>query len=200
MKAYLSKEEVMKKEYLLDTNTFFNILKAMNPDSGGHDTLSDSIEKLKSEKLIVSLITKVEIISVLGKYARGIQGGLQKCNCQISKEGDICQNSRYFAPRKKWNSRRTKAWIHFITEILEGRSKLLFVAVEPFDTATVSEAQKIILHALSYNFASMDAMIAATAKMAGENERNVTVITSDKSLKACLSVCGIPYFDLFSQA
>lgn len=189
----------MQQEYLMDTNAFFNLLKAMNPDSGDQDVLSESIEELLSHKLTVSSITKVEIISVLGKYARGNQGGSQKCNCVISQDGQLCQNSQYSKPRKKWNSRKTKAWLQFIDEILGGRSKLLSIEVEPFDTNTISEAQKIIMHALTHNFASMDAMIAATAKIASENHRNVTVITSDKGLKACLGKCEIPCYDVFAS-
>jgi len=154
---------------------------------------------LKSEKLTISLITKVEIISALKKYARGNQGGFQKHNCKISKEGDLCQNSRYYEPRKKWNTRRTKAWLQFITEILGERCKLLCINVEPFNIATISEAQKIVIYALSHSFASMDAMIAATAKIAGENECDITVITSDKGLKVCLGKCCIPYYSLFAQ-
>lgn len=188
----------MQKEYLLDTNAFFNILRAMNPDSNGSGISSESIEKLKSEKLSISSITKVEIISVLGKYARGNQGGIQKCNCEISERGDICQNYRYSKPRKKWNVRKTKAWLQFITEILEGKSKTLCVTVEPFDMDTILEAQKIVQYALTYSFASMDALIAATAKIAGDNKRNITVITSDKALKACLKKCSIPCYDLFA--
>lgn len=56
----------MQSEYLLDTNAFFNILQAMSPDSINHNALSDSVKKLLSEKLYISTITKVEIISVLG--------------------------------------------------------------------------------------------------------------------------------------
>lgn len=188
----------MQKEYLLDTNAFFNLLKAMNPDSGGQDSLAEPIDNLKSQKLTISSITQVEIISVLGKYARGNQGGFQKCNCQISPEGDICPNNRYSQPRKKWNNRRVKLWMKFIEEIMEGRSKLLSVDVEPFDMSIIAEAKKIIIHALEFSFASMDAMIAATAKAAIDNSRDITVITSDKGLKACLKKCGIPFDDLFS--
>ena len=90
----------MEREFLLDTNAFYNLLAAMNPEASEQDTLVDSIATLKKEKLFVSSITEVEIISVLGKYARGVQGGFSKCNCQVSPEGHICQNSRYTAPQK----------------------------------------------------------------------------------------------------
>ena len=44
----------------------------------------------------------------------------------------------------------------------------------------------------------MDAMIAATAKLARDNRRDVTVVTSDKGLKACLSKINVPYNDIFA--
>ena len=188
----------MQQEYLLDTNAFFFFLKAMNPCSPTKGELPDQLTELLTEKISISSITKVEIISVLGKYARGNSGGIQKCNCIISKQGDLCQNSRYLQARKKWNNRKIKAWLQLIREIVDGRSKLLNVEIESFDQNTVFEAEKIIMHALSNNFASMDAMIAATAKIAREHKREVAVITSDKGLKACLDKCGIPYYDWFA--
>lgn len=188
----------MDHEFLLDTNAFYNLLNAMNPESSAQGTLSASIATLKNEKLVVSSITEVEIISVLGKYARGSQGGIYKCNCKVSPEGSICQNNRYTESRKKWNKKRIKAWLQLVDEIFEGKSQLLTVSVEPFDSTTITEARNVIKHALIHNFASMDAMIAATAKLARDNSRDVTVVTSDKGLKACLSKIGVPCNDVFA--
>lgn len=50
---------------------------------------------------------------------------------------------------------------------------------------------------LSHNFGSMDAVIAATAKKKILSGEQVTVVTSDKALKACLSKCDIPIFDIY---
>ena len=72
------------------------------------------------------------------------------------------------------------------------------MGIEPFDSVTVEEAKNVITHALIHNFASMDAMIAATAKLARDSSRDVTVITSDKGLKACLSKIDVPYNDVFA--
>ena len=188
----------MDKEFLLDTNAFFNLLKAMNPESGTPAPAANLTEELKEKKLMISSITEVEIISVLGKYARGTQGGFSKCNCLVSQEVHICQNYRYTSPRKKWNKKRIKAWLQLIGEICEDRSSVLTVGIEPFDSATVEEAKKVIMHALIHNFASMDAMIAATAKLARDNNRDLIVVTSDKGLKACLSKIGVPCNDIFS--
>lgn len=188
----------MDKEFLLDTNAFYNLLKAMNPDTNEQGAFDDLVTTLNNAKLIVSSITEVENISVLGKYARGSNGSVLKCNCQISPEGHICQNNRYTAPRKKWNKKRIKAWLQLIDDIFEGKSQLLTVDIEPFNLTTVAEAKNRITHALIHNFASMDAMIAATAKLACDNRRDVTVVTSDKGLKACLSKINVPYNDIFA--
>ena len=188
----------MDQEFLLDTNAFYNLLKAINPGASEQGSLVDSIAALKHAKLVVSSITEIEIISVLGKYARGSQGSISKCNCKISPEGHICQNNRYAAPRKKWNKKRIKAWLQLINDIFEGKSELLTVDIEPFDSKTVAEAKNVITYALIHNFASMDAMIAATAKLARDNSRDVTVVTSDRGLKACLSKIDIPCNDVFA--
>lgn len=146
-------------------------------------------EQLESEQIVWQRVKDL---------ARGSQESISKCNCQISPEGHICQNNRYTAPRKKWNKKRIKAWLQLINHIFEGKSELLTVDIEPFDSKTVAEAKNVITHALIHNFASMDAMIAATAKLACDNYRDVTVITSDKGLKACLSKIDIPCNDVFA--
>ena len=190
----------MQHEFLLDTNAFYNLLKAMNPESKGHSTLPASVTTLTREKLIVSSITEVEIVSVLGKYARGSQGGFCKCNCKISPDGHICQNNRYTEQHKKWNNKRIKAWMQLIDEIFSGTSQLFSVSIEPFDSTTIDEAKNVIKLALVHNFASMDAMIAATAKLARNDSRDVIVVTSDKGLKACLSKIGVPFNDIFAAS
>lgn len=190
----------MEQELLLDTNAFYNLIKALNPDGSEHDLFGSEVAEFKKSKMIVSTITEVEIISVLGKYARGRQGGFSKCGCKISQDGHICQNNRYIIPRKKWNKKRIKAWQQFISDILCGKSQYLTVGIEPFDNDTVVEAKKIIVHALLHNFGSMDAIIAATAKLAQNSGRDIVVVTSDKGLKACLQKVEVSYSDIFAVA
>ena len=69
----------------------------------------------------------------------------------------------------------------------------------PFNIDTINEAEKIVEHALIHSFASMDALIAATAKQEMANDNEIIVVTSDKGLKACLNKCSIPYWDAFGQ-
>lgn len=186
----------MKQDYLLDTNAFFNILKAH--DNGSLDKIVDELGPLDEGSLYISTITKIEIISVLGKYARGNAGGFQKCNCVISENGDICQNNRYTKKRKAWNKKVIKGWIKLIKDSMDNKSKLMTLTLIPFDGTIIAKAEKIIELALRFSFASMDALIAATAQNEIDKGHSIVVVTSDKSLKACLSQNGIPWKDIFN--
>ena len=65
-------------EYLLDTNAYFNVLTLLaKPEQYQTSTEAAIISTLTSTKMYISTITKVEIISVLGKHARR-GGGCEK--------------------------------------------------------------------------------------------------------------------------
>lgn len=74
---------------------------------------------------------------------------------------------------------------------------MLSVSILPFDEKTIQYAEQIIPNALIHNFASMDAMIAATAREAILSGKDMTVVTADKGLKACLQNEEIPFWDVF---
>lgn len=189
----------MAENYLLDTNAYFNLLKLAYQFKDDDSSCPESVKKLKSNNLYVSTVTKVEIISVLGKYARGVNGGYNKCNCFISSDGKICENQKYTYPRKKWSNKKIKLWLQLIDETITGRSTLAQLGLLPFSEKTIEEARRIILHALTFSFGSMDAIIAATAKESISNQKDMIVVTSDKSLKACLAKCGLPFWDAFES-
>ena len=189
----------MSQKYILDTNAYFNYLRVSQSDIPDAAQFTDVLSKIKEGNPCVSIITKVEIISVLGKYARGQNGGPQDCNCIISETGEKCTNKRYITPRRRWPTKKIKFWRKLIKETIDGTSTLISLQLLPFDTNTINEAQKIIEHALIHNFGSMDAIIAATAQLEIANQNNVTVITSDKALKACLSKCSIHCWDAFAK-
>lgn len=189
----------MIQNYLLDTNAYFNLLKLVYQYKDKEDSCPEKVKKLKESNLFISTVTKVEIISVLGKYARGNNGGYNKCNCVIDPSGLVCSHYKYTAPRKKWSNKQIKAWLQLIDETVTGKSAFTKLDLLPFSEQTISEAQRIILHSLTYNFGSMDAIIAATAKMVIDNQKSLIVVTSDKSLKACLNQCAIPCWDAFAE-
>lgn len=185
----------MEMEYLLDTNAYFNFLNELSnliPSERKNEILG-----LNTRRFYISEITSIEIISALGKYARGNSGGSQKCNCIIDPNGTICNNQRFTVKRNPWQKRRIKAWLKMIEETQSGKSNLFNVELISLDRETLEIANKIILYSLSHNFGSMDAVIAATAKKKILSGEQVTVVTSDKALKACLSKCDIPIFDIY---
>lgn len=191
--------EKMEKRYLIDTNAFFHILQELSPDNPTGKTMSKEIKDIVEGNSYISTVTKIEIISVLGKYSRGVSGGPQRCTSCIDDKGTKCTNSKYVKPRKKWNNKKVKAWLKLINEVINGKSKLFSVGVESFDGNTIAEAEKIVQYALKYNFASMDALIVATASIASNSgKEGITIVTSDKGMKACLSACGMPVLDPFA--
>lgn len=64
----------MAQEYLLDTNAYFNLLKEAQSTKEAVSPFSEQVDTIKAGKVCISKITTVEIISVLGKYARGVSG------------------------------------------------------------------------------------------------------------------------------
>lgn len=189
----------MAQKYLLDTNAYFNFLRSVKAEKGEQAQNPELIKKIREGNPCVSVITKVEIISVLGKYARGKNGGKQRCDCIISDDGTRCTNFKYVEARKRWKPRQVRDWKKLIEETMEGKSNLISLELLPFDLDTINAAQHIVEHALVHSFASMDAMIAATAKQEIANGHDITVVTSDKGLKACLDKCSIPYWDAFAS-
>ena len=189
----------MGQNYLLDTNAYFNLLKLLRKCDENAMEYPECIKQLLKGNLCISTVTKVEIISVLGKYARGNSGGYNKCNCIIAEDGTTCSNYKYTPPRKKWKTKLIKAWLQLIDETIDGKSTLIQMKLLPFTEKTIDEAQRVVVHALTYNFGSMDAIIAATAKEFIDDKKSITVVTSDRGLKACLQQCSIPCWDVFIQ-
>lgn len=171
----------MKDVYLLDTNAFFNFIKysSLSLNDDANEAIKEVIGKIKAGNCYISHISTVEIISVIGKYARGGGG----------------------ANNKRMKPRVIKQWLKLVNDSILGRSSLLSLSILPFSEKTIAEAQIIVHHALVHNFGSLDAIIAATAKECCSNKghENTVLITSDKGLKACLTKCEIPYWDAFQQ-
>ncbi|WP_304584038.1 type II toxin-antitoxin system VapC family toxin [Acutalibacter muris] len=185
--------------YLLDTNAYFNFMRYSTHALGDGDSFDVAVSQIKAADCCISQISLIEIISVLGKYARGKSAGKEKCNCIIDDAGTICPHYKVIQGRKRWSNKRKKAWIKYFDEIKSGTSSLLKVRILPLDNEVWREAEKIIPLSMEYKFASLDALIAATARteQSKSGTRSFTVVTSDKSLKCALSKCSIPIWDAF---
>ncbi len=184
------------QEYLLDTNAYFKVLcyvgNKINPIS---EETEKRVNELLSSKCYISKVTIIEIMSVIGKHARGKSKSCEKCNRVVSEDGEICGHNHFTFKQKAWTQKQIKDWIKLSTDITVGRSPLLFLEVINLDDFVFSEAEKIIESSTIYSFASMDSIIAATASCLNKDGKNISVVTSDKSLKKALTVWGIPFDD-----
>lgn len=199
----ISKEKTMADKFLLDTNAYFNFLKFSSVSPPGEKTLEvfEAIKIIKNGTCYISALSLIEIISVIGKYARGSVGGYEKCQCIISDTGDRCEHYRYSKTIKRMKPKAIKQWIRLVNDTVSGNSPLLSLTILPFSEKTITEAKKIIEHSLIHSFGSLDAMIAATAKeCAADTEmKNIVLVTSDKGLKSCLNKCEIAHWDAFKN-
>lgn len=171
--------------YLLDTNAFFEVLcetaEIEIPKTNGYAKI------IKGQKCYVSRVTLIEIISVIGKYGRGETREWQVCNRITGENGEIC-GKRFLNPgRKKWKNKAVRGMLKLVNEVTTGESELLKLEVLPVTEAVLQEAERFIHNAVNYKFASMDAVIASTARVyESEHNEKMIVLTADKSLRRAL--------------
>jgi len=151
------------------------------------------VDEIKTGVNYISAITEIEIISTLGKYSRQNSAGFERCS-RVLSDGTKCKHSFAVSPRKPWKAKVVKQWRRLLKNITDGLSPVLKLTVLPLESNEVNEARAIIEHALKYGFGSLDAIIVATAKL-----NSLTVITSDKGMKACLRACDVSYWDAFDR-
>ena len=185
MKLWSNEEADMV--YLLDTNAFFEVI------CGIADIKTTGMVGFSSivwdNKCYVSKITLIEIISVIGKYGRGEPREWQICHRVTETEDKVC-GRRFLNPgRKRWKNRVVRDMIKLVREVTAGGSDLWQVEVLPVTEAVLHEAEHFIYHSVNYKFASMDAVIASTARVyEREHGERITVLTADKSLRRALQI------------
>ena len=193
----------MQEQFLLDTNAYFNFMKYtafLKNEQDGASYVAE-LERIKEAECFISAISRMEIISVIGKYARGVSAHKEKCDCVIAEDGTRCDHYRYIAARKPMKQRLTANWIRLIEETVSGSSPVISLTVFPLSERLLEEAQRIVRHGLVHNFGSLDAVIAATLSDSRRIKafEKMQMITSDKGLKACLEKCQLPYWDAFEK-
>lgn len=175
------------KKYLIDTNAFWEILCNL---AGIQLTgRKFDIDKIRGGECFISEITRIEIMSVMGKYARGDQAGWQLCNRIIKEDGTRCKEKYYKTGHKKWKNRQVTAMRKLVMDILSGRSSLFQIHVLSISEEVIAEAEKFIHYAFKYKFASLDALIAGTA--IAYDKDNFIIVTHDGSFRRALLDEGI---------
>lgn len=177
--------------YLLNTNAYFALLTYLVSENQ-----NEEYEKIINGKCYISKLTQIEIISVIGKHARGTSGSVQIC--ERIHEGEItpCGKKYMVQKRKKWSAKKIHDWIRLENDISNGRNPKISVNVLDVNQNVIEEAQKFIEKALLYNFKSMDAMILGTAKVNSTEIEHMIVVTADKALKSAMDKISYPYITL----
>jgi hypothetical protein len=183
------------KKYLLDTNSYYLFFEKEKSDA-----LGNLISKLQEGDVIsfyISEITSLEIISVLGKYRRGKQSQKQICGRRTTKDGvqAICSNEWITEGTKRMPSKVYRDMIKLINDIQSSKGNIK-AEVLPLNENTIIQGKKFLYeYADKYKFGSQDAIIAGCLIDSISKGLDLTLVTSDKSLKAALAQAGIEFFD-----
>ncbi|CAI8806557.1 hypothetical protein [Pseudomonas chlororaphis] len=186
----------MTQPFALDTNAY--ALLFQHPKSQAYYNLEKKIKAGEVLSFFIPEIVAMEIHSVLGKYRRG-GVGVQKEACTrnvLHDEKHIpCSNICVTTPRQRMSPKVYKALQKLMKDI-EGKSGNIQADLLPLGTTEMSEGKKLLMQ-LSHRFAfgSHDALVAGTVVAAATTGLKLTLVTSDKSLKAVCNEEGIPFFD-----
>lgn len=170
----------MADKYLLDTNAYFAILEYVSSKETGNAVIAKVLEG----ECFISKATQIEIISVIGKYARGSNSGVQTCERIHADAVEKCGMKYVVKKKKKWSQVKIKDWLKLEKEVSTGSNVLFNVSVLEINNNVIKEAEKFIQNALLYNFKSMDSIIVGTALANSNKENKMIVVTADKALKA----------------
>ncbi len=186
----------MTSLYMLDTNVYFMLFQM--PKIQSFTNLESKIKDANGLSFYISEITSLEIHSVLGKYSRSIAPQKNLCERDvIDGSGMVRCLKQWVTPgRKKMNPKVFKGIRKMISDI-EGGIGDIRADVLKVDSDVVQEARNLLYkYADVYNFGSHDAMIAGAIVVARKKiGLDLTLVTSDKGLKAALKDGGIPYYD-----
>lgn len=186
----------MTSLYLLDTNAYF--LFFQNPKPQSLSNLEAKIRNPDGLSFFISEVTSLEVHSVLGKYRRGVTPQKNLCERYFDKDGTItrCANQWIVPGRKRIKPKVFHGIRKMIVDIESGRGDIKAQILD-LNSKILQEARSFLYrYADLYNCGSHDAIIAATAVISKSDLGNeLTLVTSDKGLKAALQDAGIPYFD-----
>jgi hypothetical protein len=186
----------MDKAYLLDTNAY--ALLFHRTESNEACKLRELLTEGKISSFYISEITSLEIHSVVGKYRRGVQTQKQICKRKIIENKEIkdCKNIWYQKGVKKIGRKLYRDIQKLIKDIEAQKGSIKACIIKLSENAIAEGANLLVKYSDRYRFGSLDAMIAGSLiDMKRNSGIALTMVTSDKGLKAVLSEENIPVFD-----
>jgi hypothetical protein len=180
--------------YLLDTNAYY--LFYQYPYGLPYHNLKARTERGGEVDFYISMLTSLEIHSVIGKAFRG--SSPQVIQCERTDHGEVlspCSHKWYHPGVTKLN-RKLLVDIRKLVKQVENATGNVKAHVLALNEDIINEGNKILYnYATEHTFGSQDAIIAATAKIALSNGTITRVATSDRGLKAVLRKENIPIYD-----
>lgn len=183
-------------DYVLDTNAYALIFQS--PKGVEYARLENKLMKSGVLDFLLPEIVSMEIHSVIGKYRRGGAARQEeRCTRQVSVEGGVgsCTHTCVWPARNRMKDKVYRGLQKLISDI-EGRRGVIQATLMPLTASELSESRRLLtsyshLHA----FGSHDALVAATVRVAAKAGKSITLVTSDRGLKAVSKAEGIPVFD-----
>lgn len=184
--------------YLLDTNAY--ALFFQNPRTSALDKLEVAVKVDGRLSFFLPQIVSMEIHSVLGKYRRGgatAQNSLCDRKILINSEAAACQNTCIFPARKRMSPKVFGHLQKMIKDIESCRGDIQ-ASLIPIDDDTFAVARQLLVdYSDRFAFGSHDALVAGVLSVAKLRGQDLTLVTSDKALKA---VCAAEKFKVFDPA
>lgn len=169
-----------------------------NPRPQAFYNLDSAIKKDGVVSFYIPDIVSMEIHSVLGKYRRG-GASIQHAACDRQVVGTMnpiaCTHTCIFPARKRITEKVFGRMQKLIKDIEAGRGDVKAFILPVGNPEFITARNLLIQYADRYSFGSHDALVAATALTSRTNNKAVTLVTSDKGLKAVCAAESIAVFD-----
>lgn len=191
----------MSEIFLLDTNAYFLLFQ--NPKNDSYYNLIEKIKTGEKISFFISEMTSLEIHSVLGKYRRISPSSPMSCDRKIVSADDpmTCQNTWIPPQKKRIKPRVFRDLRKYILDIESCKGPVCAEILAVSKTSLSKGKRFLMKYSDRYSISSHDAVIMGTLLETREKEGiPLTMVTSDKSLKASLREEGMPVYDPFKDS
>lgn len=182
--------------YLLDTNVYAILFQ--NEKTNSYANLLNKIKSGSEITFFIPEIVSMEIHSVLGKYRRrSVKAAQQPCtrNVIVDNKSQQCAHICLFPAGNRINAKVFKAFQKLLSDIEAGRG-LMKAQILPVGADEIAFGKMLLTnYADRYAFGSHDALVAGTLLAANKRGVDLTLITSDKGLKAVCREMQIKIYD-----
>lgn len=187
----------MFSNYVLDTNAFFFLLK--HTDHPLYEQFKCLMFDGCAHCFYLPEISSMEIHSVLGKHVRSVvPSSMEKCGRSIFVDGEEkkCDHVWVRPQVKKIPKKLFRDIVKIIDDVVNKRGDLQAEIITLNSRSTSFAKHLLKTYADKYSFGSHDALIAGSLLELKETTGiDLTMVTSDKGLKAVLGEVGINIYD-----